>query len=227
MEVPVRPTSFTSSSDKATYFVMALPSVWAGKVDPGRMALDPFVTAVMMHEASHVAQQDTYGGRMERLSKRWHLPDSFGDDSIQERFRDNHAFAGSVERETQLLFDAAAAPDRARALRLARAARRLIRARQQKWYPSKEGYLAPAEDIWLTMEGAGQWAGYRWLTSEQSGVEPDVAYTGFARRGHSWTQLEGLALFLTVERLAGTGWTGDVFGRGRRTALQWLDAAIA
>jgi hypothetical protein len=227
MEVPVQPTSFTSSSDKATYFVMALPSVWSGKVDPGRMALDPFVTAVMMHEASHVAQQDTYGARMGRLSQRWHLPDSFGDDSIQDRFQGNRAFAESVERETQLLFDAAAAPDRARALGLAREARRLIRARQQKWYPAKEGYLAPAEDIWLTMEGAGQWAGYRWLTSEQSGVEPDVAYTGFARRGRSWTQLEGLALFLTVERLAGTGWTADVFGRGRRSALQWLDAAIA
>jgi len=227
MAVPVAPTSFTSSSDKGTYFVMALPSVWSGKVNAGRMTLGPFVIAVMMHEASHVAQQDTYGARMSRLSQRWHLPDSFGDDSIQARFQNNRAFADSIARETHLLFDAAAASDRAKARKLAREARRLIRARQRKWYPAKERYLAPAEDIWLTMEGSGQWAGYRWLTDGQSGVPRDIAYAGFARRGDKWTQLEGLALFLAVERLSGDAWIRDVFGRGRRTALQWLDVSLA
>jgi hypothetical protein len=205
---------------------MALPSVWSGKVDPGRIPLGPFVTAVMMHEASHVAQQQTYGARMSRLSQRWHLPDSFGDDSIQKRFQSNRDFAASVARETRLLFDAAASPDRRQALKLAREARQLIRARQKQWYPAEEGYLAPAEDIWLTMEGSGQWSGYRWLKDGQSGISRDVAYTDFARRGHSWTQLEGLALFLAVDRLSGTRWTRDVFGRGQQTALQWLDASL-
>jgi hypothetical protein len=224
--VPVAPTSFTSSNGKGTYFVMALPSVWSGKVDPGRMPLGPFVIAVMMHEASHVAQQATYGARMDRLSKRWNLPASFGDDSIQDRFKGNREFAASVDRETRLLFDAAASPRRAQARRLASEARHLIRARQQKWYPPKEAYLAPAEDIWLTMEGSGQWAAYRWLTSGQSGVSREVAYSAFATRGDRWTQLEGIALFLAVERLLGDDWTRDVFGRGGRTALQWLDLSL-
>jgi hypothetical protein len=224
--VPIAPTSFTSSNEDGTYFVMALPSVWSGQVDPGRIALDPFVTAVMMHEASHVAQQATYGERMVQLSRRWQLPDSFGDDSIQDRFAANRDFSRSVARETALLLAAADSPDRARALKLAREARQLLRRRQHRWYPAKDGYLAPAEDIWLTMEGSGQWAGYRWLTSARSGVLHAAAYAGFARRGHSWTQLEGLALFLAIERLSGAGWTRDVFGAARRTALQWLDAAL-
>jgi hypothetical protein len=76
------------------------------------------------------------------------------------------------------------------------------------------------------MEGSGQWSGYRWLKDGQSGISRDVAYTNFARRGHSWTQLEGLALFLAVDRLSGTRWTRDVFGRGQQTALQWLDASL-
>ena len=218
-------TSFAFSNGKSGFFVMSTPSVWrAGKVKGGPLGLDTLMVAVLIHEGSHVVQIPTYGKRMDALSKRYHLPASFDDDSIQETFGGNRAFAASVNRETGLLLDAARAGDRAEAVKLARAARALIRERQARWY--KDAYLAPAEDIWLTMEGSAQWAGYKWLV-EGGRYSPAEAQAGFGTRGKWWSQKEGFALFMALDRLTGGSWKATAFGTGDATAFQMLDAALA
>jgi hypothetical protein len=221
--VPVGVTSFASGNARSGFFVMSTPSVWRGKVKGGPLGLDTLMVAVLLHEGSHVAQVPTYGKRMDALSSQYHLPDSFGDDSIQERFQHNREFAASVDRETGLLLDAARSQDRKQAVRLASEARRLMRARQARWF--KDGYLAPAEDIWLTMEGSAQWAGYQWLV-RRGGYPPAVAEAGFGTRGKKWTQKEGFALFMALDRLTGGSWKRHAFGDGVATGLDMLDKAI-
>jgi hypothetical protein len=161
------------------------------------------------------------------LSRRYHLPDSFSDDSIQEKFEGNRRFAASVERETGLLLDVARAPDRAQAVRLAREARALMRQRERRWFTGADSYLLPAEDIWLTMEGSAQWAGYEWLIDPHGGgYAPAIAQAGFATRGKWWSQKEGFALFMALDRLTGGKWKSHAFGDGAETGLQMLDAAL-
>jgi hypothetical protein len=165
---------------------------------------------------------------MEALSQRYHLPDSFNDDSIQEKFEGNPAFAASVERETGLLLDAARASDPVRARRFAREARTLMRVREARWFTGPNAYLLPAEDIWLTMEGSGQWAGYAWLADPGGGgYAPAVAQAGFGTHGKWWSQNEGFALFLALDRLTGGKWKEHAFGDGAMTGLQMLDAALS
>ena len=225
--IPAKVTSFAFSNGTSGFFVMSTPSVWrAGKVKGGPLGLDTLMVAVLIHEGSHVVQIPTYGKRMDELSKRYHLPASFSDDSIQERFEGNRMFARSIERETALLLDAARAPTLADAARLAGDARKLMRERQGRWY--KEAYLAPAEDIWLTMEGSAQWAGYEWLIAPHGGgYQPSVAQSGFASRGKWWTQKEGFALFMALDRLTGGKWKSHAFGDGAETGLEMLDAALS
>ncbi|MEO6256526.1 MAG: hypothetical protein ABIO69_06940 [Sphingomicrobium sp.] len=226
--IPANVISFANSNAKGNFFVMSTPSVWrAGDVNE-QFGLNTLMVAVLLHEGTHVAQFPTYGARMAALSERYHLPESFNDDSIQLRFQGNPAIAASVTREIDLLLRAAVAPDRRSALKLAREARALMIARQDKYYPAKDAYLREAEDIWLTLEGSAQWAGYQWVIRRDGGAIPRaVAFKAFGKRGKWWSQEEGFALFMALDRLSGDEWKRHVFGDGAKTGLQMLDQALA
>ena len=103
-----------------------------------------------------------------------------------------------------------------------------MRARQDRFYPAKDAYLREAEDIWLSLEGSAQWAGYQWVIRRDGGRIPRaVAFQAFGRRGRWWSQELGFALFMTLDRLNGGKWQRHAFGDGTKTVLQMLDEALA
>ncbi len=227
-EMPAMVTSFTSADENQAFFVMSTPSVWrAGGVDGGPLGLETLMVAVMLHEGSHVVQSPTYGLQVSDLQRRYSLPDSFGDDSLQKQFEHDEDFARSIARETELFFQAAAAVDDATAFRLAREARGLMRARADKWFTDKDEYWREGEDIWLTFEGSGQWVGYQWLISSQGAAVPSSsAMGGFARRSRWWSQNQGLGVVLALDRLGDSDWRRHAFGDGAQTILEMLDIAL-
>jgi hypothetical protein len=227
--MPAGVTSFASAADGVAMLVMSTPSVWrAGGVDNAGVGLETMMVAVLLHEGSHVSQMTTYGARIGVLATANNLPEDFNDDSIQHRFESNAEFSASVARETDLLYQAVAAPDDATARRLAREARGLMRARMARYYTGADAYLASAEDVFLTMEGSGQYAGYQWVLNPRGAAQPvEVALPNFARRSRWWTQNEGLGLFLVLDRLAPRDWKRVVYGNGEHTILELFDAALA
>ena len=103
-----------------------------------------------------------------------------------------------------------------------------MRARHARWFTGADAYLADAEDLWLTMEGSGQWVGYQWIVHPSGGgAETSAAMANFARRGRFWSQKEGIALAFAVDRLAGFDWKRHAFGDGEMTLVEMLDAALA
>ncbi len=228
-EMPVGVTSFASPDKEGSFFVMSTPSVWrAGGVDNAGLGLETMMVAVLQHEASHVAQRATYGARIGALAEANHLPESFNDDSLQEVFGANADFSESVARETDLFFEAAAARDDKTALQLARQARAMMKARAARWFVGDRAYFLNAEDLWLSLEGSGQWAGYQWLIHPRgASVDVSIATPHFARRSSWWSQNEGLAIALTLDRLGARDWPLRAFGDGRQTFLQMLDAHLA
>lgn len=225
--MPVGVTSHTTGNNDAYYFVMSTPSVWeAAGVGAGE-DLRRLMIAVLLHEGSHVAQIVPYGPRLDALIERHALPDSFNDDTLQKRFQENEEIASSVKRETELFVAAAAAREDREAERLAREGLRLLRARQERWFTGDEAYFAEAEDLWLTFEGAGQWAAYRWMIDPRGGgAEPAEALARFAR-GRWWSQTEGFAVVLALDRIMGPAWKSHAFGDGEKTILELLDQAVA
>lgn len=227
-EVEVGPVSFTSASLGQAYFVMSTPTVWRDYgVNGGPLGLETLMVAVMLHEGSHVVQSQTYGQRIAELASRYGLPESFGDDSLQDEFEGVSAFAESVETETDLFFAAAAAEELTVARRLAREGRELMLARAQRWFVGDKTYWREGEGLWLTMEGSGQWVGYNWLTSSRgAGLSESTATEHFGRRSRWWSQNEGLAIALALDRIAGPEWRNDAFGHGENTIIEMLDLAL-
>jgi hypothetical protein len=224
--LPIGVASFAAGEESERYFVMSTPSVWeAGGVGKGS-DLEATMVGVLLHEASHVAQLGPYGTRLGALIERHALPDSFNDDAVEERFKTTPEFVASVQHETQLFHAAASAPDDTEARLAAYEAREAMRARQTRWMIEKDAYLVEAEDLWLTFEGAGQWVAYQWLVHPKGAAQapPDVLRR-FARG--PWSQTQGFALFLALDRIAGPVWKRHAYGDGARTALEILDAALA
>lgn len=226
--MPAGVTSFTSVEAEGAWFVMSTPSVWrAGGVPGGPLGLETLMVAVLLHEGIHVLQFPTYGARISTMIERCTFPDSFNDNSIQERFQDEQEFAASVGREIELFFAAADAPDDATATALARESRSLMRKRHDRWFVGQDACLREAEDLWLTLEGTGQWVGHEWLLhAEGGGVTAEAAMAGFGRRSRWWSQNLGLALVRTLHRLDGGAWRHEAFGAGGRTVMQMLDAVL-
>ncbi|HEX6886002.1 MAG TPA: hypothetical protein VF530_21690 [Planctomycetota bacterium] len=225
-ELPVGVASFASSHEGRAFFVMSTPSVWSANGVGQGADLERTMVAVLLHEASHVAQTGPYGARLAKLIETHALPDSFDDNAVQTRFRGEPEFAASVQQETALFLRAAAAGDELEARLLAYEARELMRARAARWFVGADAYLAEAEDLWLTFEGSGQWTGYKWLVHPEGGAQPvaDV-HRSFARDGQ-WSQAEGFAVVMALERLVGPAWRRHAFGDGQRTVLEMLDGAL-
>ena len=227
-EMPAVVTSFSNSNDDQSFFVMSTPSIWReGGVDGGALGLERLMTAAMLHEGMHVSQIPTYGVKITDLIRQFDLPESFNDDSVQEAFESNEAFAASVRDETALFLAASYAANDGVARQLAQQAYDKLRARHQRWFTAEYEYMSEAEDLWLTLEGSGQWVGYQWLLDPHGGgASVKEAMPGFGTRSKWWTQNEGLALFLAIDRL-GYDWKSSAFTTGDMTALELLDAALA
>jgi hypothetical protein len=220
--------SFSGSTRDQSFFVMSTPSVWraAGKTGKGT-SLENLMTAVMLHEGTHVAQMPTYGAAIGRIAERNHLPEDFNDDSIQDRFSKNQEFANLVARESKLLFDAWRAKTKPEAAALVREARIEMKARYARWFTGKDTYMAEAEPVWLTLEGSGQWLAYTWEVDPRGGrVSSGDILPGFEADRY-WTQREGFAAFMALQRLTGSAWKKQAFHVGRRDILQMLDEAAA
>lgn len=226
--IPVGVTSFAGeATGGGSSFVMALPSIWQGAGAPGGpLGLDLLTKAVLLHEASHVAQPVLIG-RVGRLVRQKGFGAAFNDDSIQQRFAGNPAFAASVKEETRLLFAAAGARSDEEAKALAARALAKIRDRRARWFTGSNARLGEAEDLFLSMEGAGQYVGFSWLTDPEGGRHSrSAAMAGFGTRPRWWSQAQGLALVLAVERLRLPGWRGQLWGRPELVGAQLLGAAV-
>jgi hypothetical protein len=227
--LPLSPVSQALEVNGKAYFAMSTPSVWQKfNISGGKIGLENLMTAVFIHETAHVLQQKTYFGQIDVIARSHALPEDFDDDSIQKRFKAEKGFAESTKRETALLFEASRVSTIAEARQLARKMLTLVKARRARYFTGSDAYLADVEDVFLTLEGSGQWLGHQWLIDPAGGqlAEAD-ALERFTTDPGFWSQEQGLALFLVVDRLDKGAWKQIAFGIGDRSGIAFLEAAVA
>ncbi|HEU4563618.1 MAG TPA: hypothetical protein VFS05_03175 [Gemmatimonadaceae bacterium] len=222
--IPAQLVSFAApDSSGGVSFVMALPAIWRSS-RPGPQS-ELLATAVFMHEFAHT-QAGALTARVDMLVSRG-LPQDVTDDVVQHMFAERPGFRAAYEAERDLLFRAAGAPTREAAAELAARALELIDRRRAAFFAGGDSLFAPAEDLFLTLEGTGQWAAYLWLTDPAGGdMSPDEALPFVRRGGRRWSQDEGLALALVLARLD-PGWSARVFADRPETVLGVLRSTLA
>jgi len=100
----------------------------------------------------------------------------------------------------------------------------LMDRRQKNYFKNKYQSLSEIDDLFLTMEGLGQYSMYLWLIDPKGGkIDKNIAVTGVRRNKKWWSQDEGLALFLILERLMKPEiWAKKMFGTKTATATELI-----
>ena len=226
--VPIGPVSFAAPDPTGlgtAFFVMSMPSVWRDKGVKSALGLETLMDAVLLHEMAHTRQFLAVSPELDRLTKKYQLPDDISDDSLQEAFAKDPEYVRAYEAERDTLYAAADAPTDAEARALAARALAMMKQRRDRWFHGADEKWRGLDDVFLTMEGLGQWVGYWWLVSPHGPkLDPAVARREMRRGGKFWTQEEGLALFLVVDRLV-PEWQAKALGAQPAMAQALLEAA--
>ena len=224
-EVPIGPISFASG--EGGYFAMSLPSVWSAAGVSSEFGLEGMMKGVLLHEMMHIRQTGLAAQSMAGVPAALGIPDDeLTDDIVQERFGGNAEYVAEYTKERDVLFAAAAATSDAEARSLTAEALALMRARRARWFTGDKAGFTALDDTFLTMEGMGQWLIYDYFRSPEGGaLSAADALRGVRRNGRWWTQDEGLALMLVVDRLL-PGWQQRAFRDPDWRAERLLAAAI-
>lgn len=222
-DVPIQLMSFTNSApDLGPFFVMAAPSFW---VQNGH-GEEPGLTAVFLHEFAHTRQVRGMAARIGPIDATWPYPDELDDDAVQKHFDKDPEYVAAFMAERDLLYRAAEAETTAEARTLAAEALAMMRSRQARWFTGDKAVFAEVDNIFLSFEGAGQWTGYAWLKHPEGGrLDREAAIKKMLGRRRWWTQDEGLALMLAVDRLL-PEWPSLVFGETSIGAVDLLERAV-
>jgi hypothetical protein len=209
---------------EATFFVVATPEAW--RRDAGLAAdplVDEFFLGVAMHELTHTRHLPVVAARVKDVAARHGLSTvTLDDDVIQDTFGGDTRVRSEFEAERDLFFAAAAesAPDTRRAL--IRKGLERARARRARYFAGDKSHYRELEDIFLSLEGAGQWASYALARHSRSAVDA-VAFVRDTKR--YWSQEEGLALFLLLD-VEVPGWQRTVFGPDDIGPLAMLEQVL-
>lgn len=224
--IQVGVTSFTSGGEgRPPFFVMALPSVWRAAGISGLLGLDAGLQGVFLHEYMHATQAPYLRRAFQRMQAAG-APEDISDDALQARFADDPEYGAAFERERSLLYAAATEPSLDRARQLAGEALAAMRARQSRWLTGDNAYWKHADDLFLTMEGVGQWSAYAWLSHPRGwALSPALAARAMRGGRRWWSQEEGLALFLVIDRLL-PGWQAQAFSANPALGIDLLAEAV-
>ncbi|MGQ7829880.1 hypothetical protein [Altererythrobacter sp. Z27] len=228
-DAPNGPMSAAFPMDDGTpVFVMSLPSLWrAGGVDSKELGLEALMTAVLLHEAAHVMQFQSYGEQISSAVAGMENSEEIDDDFLQELFGDDPEFAASIASERQLFLAAASAEDDSVARAKVRQALHMMEERDNRYLSGERIELRRVSDLFWTLEGSGQWIGYQWLIAPDGGnFDREIAQSGFGTRGKWWSQSHGFAMARALDRLD-PDWPETAFGAGNATLREMLAAAAA
>jgi hypothetical protein len=82
------------------------------------------------------------------------------------------------------------------------------------------------EDLFLNMEGVACWSAFNLALTRRPGTPPDRALDAFRGNRKFWSQEEGLALFLAIDRFV-PKWRPRVFPPELASPVELLEQALA
>ncbi len=222
-KIPVQLLSFTDFDvrTRRPFFVMASPDYWESK----GLGQEPGLTAVFLHEFAHTRQIGGLVSTIGPIDAAWNFPNELDDDAVQKQFQSDQKYAATYLAERDLLYRAAGADSVAEVRVLALQALAMMRARHARWFVGENDVFATLDDTFLSLEGAAQWAAYAWLAHPKGGkLTKSAAVTRMIGRRRTWSQDEGLGLFLVIDRLL-PEWPSLVFREPSIGGISLLERA--
>ena len=214
--VPVGLMSFAAeipNENNKSFFVMPLPRYWQMNGTTSKeLGLDNLVTGVFIHEFSHAQQMQNFGKQMTIFEKQHDFGVEFSDDIVQHIFSKDSSYLTLYNAEVKRFYQSLQSIPIDTIL--IKDALQLMTQRQTEFFEGEFTGLKEIDNFFLTMEGLGQYSMYLWLSNAKgANIEKSAAIKGVRRGGRWWSQDEGFALFLILDKLTKPEtWAKDMFG---------------
>jgi hypothetical protein len=200
-------TAMPYGNERNSFFIAPLPGLFHKLAGPNQARnLNELFLGLTAHELTHTRHFVYAMAQISRLRLRYKLPEHLDDNMIQQEFGARDEYKRLYDEEGELLTKAILASDPDDVRRAAGQALLVSQKRKERFFVGgKDGY-SDLEDIFLAMEGLAMWAQYRTARERApSGEDWLKTFIALSERHDAWSQEEGLALLVLIERLA-PGW---------------------
>jgi len=202
--LPLVPRSVTmvNSKGQKPFTILPLPRLFRRAAPPDEAAeLNKAFLGAAVHELTHTRQLVGYGKRLDDLRARFRLPETVDDNIIQERYGEDTVYAAILAEERAALNEAVFAKNAVEAKSQLGIALESADLRKKTFFDGDNAGLSELEDFFLVLEGAGMWAQYQQARRVAPPSEPwQRTLSLLMNRTQSWSQGEGLALFVLLDR---------------------------
>lgn len=225
--IPARGGAMSSLSGPGTapFVAMALPGMWRDAAGGAGTASSELLQTRMIAELAKSDWLEQAAGRLDELSTRYDLPRSLGEDTIRANVQSLSGFREALDAERDVLFQAVSARDVAVRRELIARGLALVRARRATYLSGDGDPGAAIEDIYLALEGRGQWASYQFVQARAPSATNSDVLTFVRNQRDFWLREEGLALFLLLDDFV-PRWQARVFGKAPEAPFALLEEAL-
>ncbi len=214
------------NSGKEAFFVMPLPKFWKDVGIPSDLPYELFLTGIFLHEFSHTQQMNGIGTEISRLAETVKFSDNLSDEIVQEIFSENPVYVEHYKLEHSKIFEALKSNETETSLKLTEEILNLMKVRQDRFFIDDYSALTELNQLFMTMEGVGQYTMYKWLIHPKGGnLNKELAFNG--TRTKSWIQDEGFGFALLLSEFENPQeWGTQVFGENSKTLNELMELAI-
>lgn len=228
--VPINLMSFASEipdNNNKSFFVMPLTSFWEkSAVNSKELGTENLVTGVFIHEFSHSQQMQNFGKKITELEKANNFGIEFNDDIVQNIFEKDTIYLKNYNKEIDFFYGSI--KNDLLDKKYVNEGLALMKQRQENYFKGEYKNLNQIDNFFLTMEGLGQYSMYLWLINPKGGnINKEIAIQGVRRGGKWWSQDEGFALFLILEKLSEPkNWAKNMFGKKTVNIIELIENFI-
>jgi hypothetical protein len=200
-------TTMPYDKDRKSFFIVALPALYHRLAGSDQAAnLDELFLGLTAHELTHTRQLIYGMQQIKRLRAGNKLPESFDDNIIQQEFGTNDEYKMTFEKERKLLTSAVLAQDIKDCRQKVEEVLSFNQKRKERFFTGEKKAYSHLEDIFLALESTAMWVQYQ-AARDRAPAGEDWLKTliKLSENTDSWSQEEGLALFLLIDRLV-PGW---------------------
>lgn len=225
-KISIRLMSFAAEiphKNGRSFFVMPLPAYWAKSgITSKELGLKNLITGVFIHEFSHSQQMQNFGIKMTQFEKQHNYGVEFSDDIVQNLFQEDSSYLSIYNQEVSYFYQSTQNQSLDKAS--VKNGFNLMAQRQGRYFKDKYLSLKEIDHFFLTMEGLGQYSMYLWLIHPKGGnIKKETAIEGVRRTKKWWSQDEGFALFLILDKSANTStWAKDMFGNKTESVIDLI-----
>ena len=159
-KVPIGLMSFAgeiSHKKGKSFFVMPLLSYWqASGTESKELGLENLITGVFVHEFSHSQQMQNFGKKITEFEKQNHFGVDFNDDIVQNLFEKEASYLKLYSEEVNLFYQST--KNQIINKDLVKQGIKLLNQRHTQYFEGKYMNLQQIDNLFLTMEGLGQYS---------------------------------------------------------------------